>query len=68
MLIIYKNLESIAFLLGILTKMPAVQAFSIYASVAIFFDFILQLTCFCAIMVLDGKRVKVLKKKYIYIY
>ena len=48
--------ESLAFLLGSLTRMPAVQAFSYYASAAIFIDFLLQLTCFCAVMVLDGQR------------
>ena len=36
--------------------MPAVVAFSIYASIAIFFDFILQTTLFSTLMVLDGKR------------
>lgn len=55
--------ESLAFLLGVLTKMPAVKAFSIYASVAIFFDFIFQVTCFSSALALDGERLKVIKKK-----
>ena len=50
--------ESLAFLLGALTKMPAVQAFALYASVAIFFDFILQITCFISLLTLDTRRVQ----------
>lgn len=50
--------EAAAFLLGILTRMPAVTAFSIYASVAILFDFILQMTFFAALLALDGHRMK----------
>eukprot|EP01133_Synstelium_polycarpum_P007496 gene7496-8772_t len=48
--------ESIAFLLGALTKMPAVVAFSYYASLAIFFDFLLQISAFAALLVIDTKR------------
>lgn len=48
--------ESAAFLLGVLTKMPAVVAFSIYASIAVFIDFLLQITFFLALIALDAKR------------
>lgn len=48
--------ESAAFLLGMLTQMPAVVAFSVYASVAILFDFILQITFFAALVALDAAR------------
>uniref|UniRef100_A0A6B2KWP2 SSD domain-containing protein n=1 Tax=Arcella intermedia TaxID=1963864 RepID=A0A6B2KWP2_9EUKA len=48
--------EASAFLLGILTKMPAVVAFSIYAALAVFFDFLLQISFFSAFMVLNAKR------------
>ncbi|EGG22062.1 Niemann-Pick C type protein [Cavenderia fasciculata] len=48
--------ESLAFLLGTLTRMPAVVAFSAYASVAILFDFILQVTAFSALLILDTQR------------
>jgi Niemann-Pick C1 protein len=51
--------ETFAFLLGVLTRMPAVVDFSIYAALAIFFDFLLQLTCFAALMALDAKRIQV---------
>jgi Niemann-Pick C1 protein len=50
--------EAAAFLLGILTRMPAVTAFSIYASVAILFDFLLQMSFFAALLALDGHRMK----------
>lgn len=56
--------ESLAFLLGVLTKMPAVQAFSIYASVAILFDFIFQVTFFASALALDGERLRVEQKNF----
>ena len=48
--------EAAAFLLGMLTRMPAVVAFSVYASVAILFDFLLQITFFAALVALDASR------------
>ncbi|CAF3737766.1 unnamed protein product [Rotaria sp. Silwood1] len=48
--------ESIAFALGALTPMPAVQIFSLYAFMAVFIDFLLQITCFVSILSLDSKR------------
>ncbi|EGC30415.1 hypothetical protein DICPUDRAFT_157858 [Dictyostelium purpureum] len=48
--------EALAFLLGSFTGMPAVQAFSYYASVAILFDFLLQISAFASLLVLDTKR------------
>ncbi|XP_046362428.2 NPC intracellular cholesterol transporter 1-like [Haliotis rufescens] len=48
--------ESIAFFLGALTDMPAVKIFSLYAAMAVFFDFLLQITCLVALMCLDAKR------------
>ena len=48
--------ESIAFLLGSLTPMPAVQIFSLYAFMAVFIDFLLQITCFISILALDARR------------
>lgn len=48
--------ESLAFVLGALTPMPAVKIFSLYASLAVFIDFILQITCFVSLMTLDCKR------------
>ncbi|KAL9641483.1 hypothetical protein ABK040_013408 [Willaertia magna] len=48
--------EFLAFMLGSLTKMPAVQAFCIYSGVAILANFVLQVTCFTALLSLDLRR------------
>ncbi|XP_071955334.1 NPC intracellular cholesterol transporter 1-like [Antedon mediterranea] len=48
--------ESIAFYLGALSDMPAVKAFSLYAATAVFIDFLLQITCFIAVLALDSGR------------
>lgn len=54
--------ESLAFLLGALTPMPAVRIFSLYAALAVLIDFILQITCFVSLMTLDCRRE--LSKRY----
>ena len=36
-----------AFLLGMNTKIPALETFSIYAALAVFFDFVYQVYCRC---------------------
>ncbi|RUS26479.1 patched family-domain-containing protein [Jimgerdemannia flammicorona] len=48
--------ETIAFGLGGLVTMPAVSSFALVAAVAVFVDFVLQVTCFVACMVLDAHR------------
>ncbi|XP_005097476.1 NPC intracellular cholesterol transporter 1 [Aplysia californica] len=48
--------ESLAFFLGALTDMPAVKVFSLYAAMAVLFDFLLQITCFISLLYLDAKR------------
>ncbi|KAJ7371490.1 NPC intracellular cholesterol transporter 1 [Desmophyllum pertusum] len=48
--------ESVAFALGAMSTMPAVRIFSLYAAAAVFFDFLLQITAFVAILSLDSKR------------
>ena len=45
---------------GALTTMPAVRIFSLYAAMAVLFDFLLQITVFVALMTLDAKREKVI--------
>ena len=45
--------------LGALSNMPAVKVFSLYASVAVFVNFLLQVTCFVALMSLDVRRQQV---------
>lgn len=42
--------------LGALSSMPAVKTFSLYAGMAIFFDFFLQITCFLALFTIDIRR------------
>jgi Niemann-Pick C1 protein len=48
--------EGAAFLLGMLTRMPAVTAFAVYACVAILFNWALQITFFVALIALDARR------------
>ena len=48
--------ESLAFLLGAITPMPAVRTFSLYAGLAVLVDFLLQITCFVSLMTLDCRR------------
>jgi Niemann-Pick C1 protein len=48
--------ESLAFVLGALTPMPAVKIFSLYAALAVLIDFLLQITCFVSLLTLDCKR------------
>ncbi|XP_034834594.1 NPC intracellular cholesterol transporter 1 isoform X1 [Maniola hyperantus] len=48
--------ESVCFFLGALSDMPAVRAFALYAGAALLVDFLLQVTCFVALLALDTKR------------
>ncbi|KAH9496665.1 NPC intracellular cholesterol transporter 1, partial [Bulinus truncatus] len=48
--------ESLAFFLGAMTEMPAVKVFSLYAAMAVLFDFLLQITIFISLLTLDTKR------------
>ncbi|KHJ43473.1 putative niemann-Pick C1 protein [Trichuris suis] len=48
--------EGFCFFLGALSSMPAVKIFSLYAALAIFFDFFLQVTCFLALFTIDLRR------------
>jgi Niemann-Pick C1 protein len=48
--------ETVAFALGSLTRMPAVQSFAAYAAIAIAADFVLQITFFVALLTLDSQR------------
>ncbi|XP_014262096.1 Niemann-Pick C1 protein isoform X2 [Cimex lectularius] len=48
--------ESACFFLGGLSDMPAVKAFALYAGMALFLDFIFQITCFVSLMALDAYR------------
>merc|ERR1719228_1316237 len=48
--------ESTCFFLGALSDMPAVRAFALYAGVALFVDFLMQITCFVSLLSLDMMR------------
>ena len=48
--------ESTCFFLGALTEMPAVRAFALYAGISLLLNFLLQLTCFVALIALDMER------------
>lgn len=51
--------ESIAFAMATLIDMPAVRAFSAYAALAVFINFLLQITCFVSMLTLDSRRQEV---------
>lgn len=48
--------ECFCFLIGALSDMPAVRTFALYATVALFIDFLFQISAFIALMTLDEKR------------
>lgn len=50
--------ECFCFLIGALSNMPAVRTFALYATVALFLDFIFQITAFIALMAIDQKRLE----------
>jgi Niemann-Pick C1 protein len=49
----------LAFILGALTDVPAIQSVAYFAATAVIFGYLLNITCVCAIMVLDEERTKV---------
>lgn len=50
--------ECLAFVVGMLTRIPALESFCAVAAVAVLADFALQITWFAAALVLDTKRVR----------
>uniref|UniRef100_A0A668AVG5 Niemann-Pick disease, type C1 n=1 Tax=Myripristis murdjan TaxID=586833 RepID=A0A668AVG5_9TELE len=48
--------ETLAFFLGALSNMPAVRTFSMFAGLAVFIDFLLQISCFVSLLGLDARR------------
>nr|CCA19401.1 ResistanceNodulationCell Division (RND) Superfamily putative [Albugo laibachii Nc14] len=50
--------ESLAYFVGTLTKIPALETFCVVAAVAVLVDLILQLTWFMSAIVLDAHRVR----------
>ena len=53
-------------LTGALSGMPAVKAFALYAGMALFLDFLLQITCFVSLLTLDTARQEVITNFIIY--
>lgn len=51
--------QGCCFGIGAITDMPAVKTFALYATVAIFFNFLLQITAFIALMAIDIERYNV---------
>jgi Niemann-Pick C1 protein len=51
--------ETVAFGLGAIVSMPAVNSFAAYSAVAILVDFLLQITCFVTLLGLDARRAEV---------
>ena len=50
--------EFLAFIIGMLTDVPALSQFCLVAALAVVVDFILQITTFVAVLTLDGRRIK----------
>ncbi|XP_065174717.1 NPC intracellular cholesterol transporter 1-like [Sycon ciliatum] len=48
--------ESVAFFCGALSDIPAVRSFSLYAGLAVLFNYFLQMTAFIAFLSLDARR------------
>ncbi|KAJ0969094.1 hypothetical protein J5N97_021971 [Dioscorea zingiberensis] len=48
--------EVLAFAVGSFTPMPACRVFSMFAALAVFLDFILQVTAFVALIIFDSRR------------
>ncbi|KAB7495176.1 Niemann-Pick C1 protein [Armadillidium nasatum] len=55
-MLIATSSEVVCFFLGALSDMPAVHSFSLFAGVALAIDFLLQITCLVAFIVIDAKR------------
>lgn len=51
--------EMICFAIGTLSDMPAVHTFAFFATIALLFDFLLQITAFIALLAIDERRYKV---------
>lgn len=50
--------ESLAFFVGMLTRVPALESFCLVAALGVIADFLLQITFFCAALTLDAKRIQ----------
>eukprot|EP00042_Codosiga_hollandica_P056108 m.801614 g.801614 ORF g.801614 m.801614 type:complete len:1472 (+) comp59272_c0_seq61:311-4726(+) len=48
--------ETVAFAIGSLSSMPAVKTFALFAAGAVFIDFLLQISLFACLLLLDARR------------
>ena len=53
--------EVLSFVVGLMTDIPALQSFCLVAVIAVFCDFLFQITAFVAVVALDNQRIKNLK-------
>ena len=53
--------EFLAFVVGLMTDIPALQSFCLVAAIAVFFDFLFQVTAFVAVASLDNQRIRSLR-------
>ncbi len=50
---------------GALSNMPAVRTFSLFAGLAVFIDFLLQISCFVSLLGLDARRQEVRRREMV---
>lgn len=50
-------------IVGALSNMPAVRTFSLFAGLAVFIDFLLQISCFVSLLGLDARRQEVRQRE-----
>lgn len=58
-MLLTSSCEIACFAIGTLSTMPAVNTFAIYATVAVFFDLLFQITAFVALLAVDESRYRV---------
>ena len=68
--IFYLKINTLLSYAGSLIDMPAVRIFTLYAGLAVLIDFILQVTCFVALLSLDARRrlVRIKKDYFFFVY
>jgi len=58
--------EFLAFLVGVMTDIPALQSFCMVATIAVLFDFLFQVTTFVAVLAIDNERIQSLRYDVIF--
>lgn len=57
--------ETTCFFIGSLSDMPVVKAFALYATMALVFNFLFQISCLVGLLALDTKYVSVLLYRWL---